>query len=56
MSDVTRDLEILALKAETNRLTLEGLLVLGQLESHEEHLKQFVRETRVTTNDQPRGK
>jgi hypothetical protein len=41
---MTRDVEILTLKAETNRLSLESLLVLGQLEMHEEHLRQFIQE------------
>jgi hypothetical protein len=44
MASLTSDMEILALKAETNRLVLEGLLVLGQLETHEEHLTQFIRD------------
>lgn len=45
------DVEVLALKAETNRLILEGLLVLGQLESHEEHLTEFITEQRSSSGN-----
>lgn len=48
VGEYTHDVEIVALKAETNRLILEGLLVLGQLETHEEHLTQFITETRTS--------
>lgn len=44
---MSQDLEIMRLQSETNRLTLESMLILGQLEGHESHLRQFVEQSRA---------
>lgn len=46
------DLEVIMLKAETNRLEIETYLALSQLETHEAAMQGLVQDlkTRVTRN------